>query len=445
MKGKAARLVALLAWTLLSCPAPAEEVRDVTVKVFPPEAEVRAFLPGSPPAEGDGVSNGGNFQVREILSLPLRLSAPGYATQDLKANLLKDLAVSPGQWIFEYELVPIGLPSQIRHEFRRHPARSYGGAFVILAGLGGLGVWVKRRARFDTDRAESARLMAEFQTSAALEKLDEVTPEVVGRVIDSYQILSLLGEGGFAKVYKARHVDYDDLFALKMLRPDVLDRGIGDRVEREMTIGRDLIHPNLVRTFGFGTFRESPYLVLEFVSGQTLDDKLSTERLPIPSVLAILKALAHGLEYAHQKGVIHRDLKPANIFLTAEGGVKILDFGVAKILDTQQRLTLTGQALGTPYYMSPEQARGQAGVGSDIYALGVIAFEMLTGLLPFDGESAIEVLTAHTFADAPAVRKFNPEVSESFEELLLTMMAKLPQQRPESMSVVLERLEQVRV
>ncbi len=429
-------------WLLfLVTPGWTQTSSDVTVNVFPPEAEIRAYFPNSP-GVGDGVANGGTFQV-QVAEFHLRISAPGYETREVTVTLRKSDQVAPGKWSFEYELRPEGMPSAIRHEFRRHPVRSFGLSGVFLTGLAGAALWTRKKARVEAVEARAARDEAERQALATQEKLEQVDPNLIGKTIDDYRVLSLLGEGAFARVFKVEHLEYRDTFAMKLLRPELLDKSVGERVEREMTIGRTLVHPYLVRTFGFGTFRDAPYLVLEYVEGLTLDDRLAEGPLGVSGTLAIMKKLAEGLEYAHGKGVVHRDLKPANIFLTPKGGVKILDFGVAKILDTEQRLTLTGQALGTPHYMSPEQARGHAGVASDIYALGAIAFEMLTGSPPYDGDTALEVLTSHTFADIPSAREINSAIPESLDRLLETMLCKSPDERPANMGVVLERLRQV--
>lgn len=426
---------------LLLAPVLAQPSSDVTVTVFPPEAEVRAFLPSSPGA-GDGVANGGTFQV-QVAEFTLRLSAPGYETRDVTVTLRKADETAPGHWKYDFELRPEGAASIVRHEYRRHPLRSYGLTGLLLGGVFGAGLWTRKKARVDTVVAQSALKEIERQAQETQEHLDRVDPNLIGKSIDEYQVLSLLGEGAFARVFKVEHQQYRDIFALKLLRPELLDKNVGERVEREMSIGRDLVHPYLVRTFGFGTFREAPYLVLEYVEGTSLDERLAEGPMGLAEALSVLKKLSQGLEYAHAKGVVHRDLKPANIFLTPQAGVKILDFGIAKILDTEQRLTLTGQALGTPHYMSPEQARGLAGVASDIYALGAITFEMLTGAPPYDGDTALEVLTSHTFADIPSAREVRGEIPETLDQLLTEMLAKSPQDRPESMQLVLQRLEQV--
>lgn len=419
------------------------EVATVTLSVFPPEAKIQAFLPGSPPQEGDSIANGGAFKVRGVIAFPVRISAPGYVDKEVEVALVRARAVSPGEWQFHYDLEPQGLLSVVKHEFRRNPARSYGGLAVVVGILGSLTIVVRRRLTVDNTATLEALKVAEQDAASARERLLEVDPELVGRTIDSYEVLSLVGEGAFAKVYKVRHTQYKDIFAMKVLRAELLDQRVGDRVEREMAIGRDLIHPYLVRAFGFGSFREAPYLVLEFVEGTPLDERLAEGPLGLRETLRVIKKMAEGLRFAHDKGVVHRDLKPANLFLTPAGDVKILDFGVAKILGSEQRLTLTGQALGTPHYMSPEQARGRADVGSDIYALGAIAFEMLTGTPPYDGDTALEVLTAHTFSDVPSVKDIVPEVPEAFDRLLQDMLAKAPAERPQSMSDVLSRLEEI--
>ncbi len=445
MKGRSVTVRVLQALLLLalSGSAVAAETATVTISAFPPEAKIQAFLPGSPPQEGDTIANGGAFKVRGVIAFPVRISAPGYASKEVEVALVKVKALTPGVWEFHYDLEPQGLASVVKHEFRRYPGRSYGGLAVVVGILGGLATVVRRRLTVDSTATLQALRVAEREAADARERLLEVDPELVGRTIDSYEVLSLVGEGAFAKVYKVRHTEYKDIFAMKVLRAELLDQRVGDRVEREMAIGRDLIHPYLVRAFGFGTFRDAPYLVLEFVEGAPLDERLAEGPMGVRETLRILKKMAEGLRFAHDKGVVHRDLKPANLFLTPAGDVKILDFGVAKILGSEQRLTLTGQALGTPHYMSPEQARGLAGVGSDVYALAAIAFEMLTGTPPYDGDTALEVLTAHTFSDIPSAREQNPEVPEALDELLCDMLCKAPAGRPQSMAEVLTRLDEV--
>lgn len=432
---------AVLLWLVLAGSAPADQA-SVTIEAFPPETEVRVFLPGSPP-RGDVVANGSPFQVHNAISFPVRMSAPGYKGKEVEPALLRKNASASGVWRFSYELEPDGWLSLVAHEFRRYPLRSYSLLGLALALVAASAALLRRRLTSDTLLTREALKAAEREAAAARERLLEVDPELVGRTIDSYEVLSLLGEGAFAKVYKVRHTQYNDVFAMKILRAELLDRGVGERVEREMAIGRDLIHPYLVRAFGFGTFRDAPYLVLEYVEGRPLDERLAEGPMGLRETLRVVKKVAEGLVFAHEKGVVHRDLKPANLFLTPGDGVKILDFGVAKILDSEQRLTLTGQALGTPHYMSPEQARGMANVGSDIYALAAITFEMLTGGPPFDGETAMEVLTAHTFGDVPSARALDPHIPEALDALLKDMLAKSERDRPRSMAEVLRRLEEV--
>ncbi len=430
-------------WCLLSSVSTAQEVRSVVIQAFPPETEIRVFLPGSPPAEGDLIPNGGSFHADGQDQFPVRLTADGYAAKEINVLLTSKNQAAPGRWTFQYELVPSGLFSMVRHEFRRYPVRSYGSLGFLVVTLLGAGFGIRRKLFKGQFEETAARKAIEAEAETQRQQLDNLDPNIIGRVIDSYRITTLLGEGAYAKVYKAVHVEYGDTFVLKMLRPELLDDRVLERIEREMSIGRDLVHPHLVRTFGYGTFREAPYLVMEFVDGKTLDERYDDGPLPISEALDLTKQIAQGLEYAHAQGVVHRDLKPANLFITKTGRVKILDFGVAKILDDDRRLTLTGQALGTPHYMSPEQARGRASTASDVYALGAILFEMLTEVPPFEGETALEVITAHTFSGVPSPREIVSTVPEPLDRLVQDMLAKDPEDRPASMPEIIGRLEEV--
>lgn len=430
---------------LISTTLHGQENRSVVIEAFPPETEIRVFMPGSPPKDGDLIPNNTAFDATGSYEIPVRLSAPGYISQELNLGLLKANETAPGRWEFHYELIPRGLFSMVRHEFRRYPARSYGGLALATAVLLGAGIGVRRKVFQGQYVEQAARKAVEAEAETQRKKLDELDPNIIGRVIDSYRVTKLLGEGAYAKVYKAVHVDYGDTFVLKMLRPELLDDRVQERIEREMSIGRDLVHPHLVRTFGYGTFRDAPYLVMEFIDGMTLDERYDEGPLTIAEAIDLTKQIAQGLEYAHSQGVVHRDLKPANLFINQDGLVKILDFGVAKILDDERRLTLTGQALGTPHYMSPEQARGRASTASDVYALGTILFEMLTEVPPFEGETALEVITAHTFGGIPSPRELVSTVPEQLDALVQHMMAKEPDDRPASMPEILRRLEEVKL
>ncbi len=420
-----------------------EEVKKVSIHVFPPEAEIRIFPPGSPSGKGDPVRNGGTFQVRGVLTLPVRLSAAGYRSEEIQLKLLSASAERPGHWRFEYDLEPAGLLSLVKHEFRRHPRRSFG----ILTGLLALcGLILGRLLRTNLAWKRQAELesrIAKEEAQRAKDRLDEVDPNLEDRQIDGYRISHKLGEGATAVVYQATHCDFEDVVAIKFLRSEFKDAELMARLGQEIAIGKDLNHKNLVRLFGFGTFREAPYLVVEYVAGEPLEERVKRGPVDLLFAISVLAQACEGLEYAHARGIVHRDLKPANIFVTPDGTVKILDFGLAKLLDSEKRLTMTGQALGTPYYMSPEQSKGLATEASDIYSLGVIGFQMLTGQLPFDGDTVVAVVTAHFFSPVPSIRESNPSVPETLESLISSMLAKNPEERPASPLKILKELKEI--
>ena len=227
--------------------------------------------------------------------------------------------------------------------------------------------------------------------------------------------------------------------ALKLLKQESKDPEMLARTKREIEIGLELKHPNIVKMFAFGTYHGSPYLVTEFVPGRPLDKVLEEEG---PFTLArachIIEQLALGLEHAHSKGVVHRDLKPGNLFLTADDKLKILDFGLARILDSDQKLTKTGQALGTPIYMSPEQVRGRVSPASDFYALGIIFYELLIGEPPFGGESAMQILSAHAFQKPPKLSEKHPRIPEEISKLVDGLLIKRPEKRLQDPDVIIQ-------
>ncbi|RMD66929.1 serine/threonine protein kinase, partial [Candidatus Parcubacteria bacterium] len=222
-----------------------------------------------------------------------------------------------------------------------------------------------------------------------------------GQSIGRYHILEQVGQGGMATVYKAYDTRLERDVALKVIRrgafpPDDLDR-ILKRFEREAKSLARLSHPHIVKVLEYGEHEGSPYLVLEYLAGGTLKEQL-TRQIPWDEAAALLLPIARALHYAHQQGFIHRDIKPANILLTAEGQPLLSDFGIAKLLthEETQTLTGTGVSVGTPEYMSPEQGLGgEADARSDVYALGIVFYEMLTGRKPFQGETPMAVVVKH--------------------------------------------------
>ena len=279
----------------------------------------------------------------------------------------------------------------------------------------------------------------------------EIRP-TVGR----YEVLEELGQGAMGIVYKARDPKIDRLLAIKTIRfsdefeEDRLQE-IKDRFFREAQIAGKLSHPSIVAIYDVGEDFDLSYLVMEFVLGENLQKYCRKDSLlPLRKVLYILAEAAKALDYAHNQGVIHRDIKPANIMLLKDGEVKVTDFGIAKAVSDSK--TKSGVVLGTPNYMSPEQINGQELDGrSDIFSLGIVFFELLTGQLPFHGATLANLFYQITQAKHPSPRKINPKVPKPCEQILNGAMAKNPDRRFKSaaefakyLKAMIDKIDQLR-
>src|SRR5947209_688251 len=242
-----------------------------------------------------------------------------------------------------------------------------------------------------------------------------------------YRLVELLGQSGMAEVWSADDPELERRVALKLLAPDA-DRA---RFEREARAAAALAHPNITQLYDFGEADGRPYMVLEYLPGGTLEERLLPGK-PLPDADAerIATELAAGLAHAHERGLVHRDRKPANVLFHAEGRAKIADFGIAR-LDGGGTLTEAGTVLGTAAYISPEQAAGQpATPASDVYSFGVILFRMLTGRLPFEAEEPFELVTMHRDAPPPPVASYRPDAPPRLAQLADASLAKDPGARP---------------
>lgn len=249
-----------------------------------------------------------------------------------------------------------------------------------------------------------------------------------------YELEEKIGDGGMAAVYRGRDLRLNRVVAIKILHPHhAADLNFRKRFIHEAQSAANLRHPSIVDIYDEGEEDRQHYIVMEFVDGSDLKSMiLRYKQLPVQQVLQIAAAIADGLDAAHQLGMVHRDVKPQNILVTLDGTAKITDFGIAKSsLSTAQ--TDTGVTFGTADYISPEQARGQpATAQSDIYALGVTIYEALTGQLPFTGDTAVAVALQHVGSKPPPIRRHNPNVSASLEQLVMRSLAKNPAERPVS-------------
>jgi basic membrane protein A and related proteins len=259
-------------------------------------------------------------------------------------------------------------------------------------------------------------------------------PNYSGLIVGRYEIIDQLGFGGMAAVYLGRDTRLQRKVAIKfilteMFPPVKLDE-ILKRFEREAQILAGLSHPNIVQIYDFGEHDSVPYVVMEYLDGGTLRQRMD-KPLPYWQTAELLAPIANALAYAHREKIIHRDIKPANILLTSEGIPKISDFGIAKLLGIEQGVTLTGTGIGmgTPSYMAPEQWIGQSTPASDIYGLGVVLYQMLTGSLPFQADTPGELLMKVLNEPLPDLRAVAPELPVEVNRVIQTALSKQPEQR----------------
>lgn len=252
-----------------------------------------------------------------------------------------------------------------------------------------------------------------------------------GSTFGPYQILDPLGRGGMAAVYRAYEPGLDRQVALKVLPNEFLhDPGFAERFSREAKVVARLEHPNIIPIHNFGIEEQSktPWMAMRLIAGGALSSLMKKERIPAARVVVILHGVAEALDYAHAKGVVHRDVKPQNILLDDHGRVYLADFGIAKMVEGSSGLTQTGMISGTPQYMAPEQAMGgTVDNRADIYALGIVAYEMLTGRVPFAADTPVAVLMKHVQDPIPVPAP--TDVPEPIVRALFKALAKRPEER----------------
>src|SRR5262245_29585232 len=259
--------------------------------------------------------------------------------------------------------------------------------------------------------------------------------------LGQYQLIEAIGHGGMATVYKAHQETLDRFVAVKVLLSN-RDPQFAARFKREARAIAALQHHNILPIYDYGEQDGLLYFVMQYVdTGVTLHDMLGRPIAPIES-LRLTGHVLHALDYAHARNVVHRDIKPANILLPSPTWALLADFGIAKLLNDSQHLTMTGFIIGTAAYMAPEQAAGKPiDARTDLYSLGVVLYEMLTGQVPFDAETPMAMLTKHVYEPPPPPRTLNPALSPVVEAMLLRALEKDPGQRYQSAAEMSADLE----
>ncbi|HYO89362.1 MAG TPA: protein kinase, partial [Candidatus Limnocylindrales bacterium] len=258
---------------------------------------------------------------------------------------------------------------------------------------------------------------------------------MIGTRLGPYEIIEEIGKGGMATVFRAYQPSIGRYVAIKVIHRAIAtdDRAV-ERFQREARLIARLEHPHLLPVYDYDGTHEPPYIVMRYLEGGTLKDVLDKGGLPVVDASYLLRQLSSALDYAHRQGVIHRDIKPSNIMIDIDGNGFLMDFGIARLAASGEGLTQTGFAVGTPGYMSPEQGMGMDSIDhrADIYALGVMVYQMVTGQMPYSAETPLGIVMKHINEPVPSVRTVNPQLPELLDHALLRAMAKKPEDRFET-------------
>lgn len=265
-----------------------------------------------------------------------------------------------------------------------------------------------------------------------------------GENVGPYTILEQLGQGGMATVFKAYHAALDRNVAIKALHPAFMqDPQFLERFQREARVVANLDHPNIVPVFDYSDHGGQTYLVMKYIEGETLKAVLDRGWPSKEEIIRIIRAVGSALAYAHEMGVLHRDVKPSNILLTKEGGVFLADFGLARMAEAGQSTLSGDQLLGTPHYISPEQARGEQDLdeGTDIYSLGIVLYQLAVGRVPYSSDTPFSIIHDHIYTPLPLPSSLNPQIPEQLEQVLLKALAKDRSDRFTSVSDLVKAFE----
>jgi hypothetical protein len=351
----------------------------------------------------------------------VRLSAEGHDDLVKEIDLVNQPVTFHGVLSLSRPAAPVSEVPKPQTEPGSVPRWLVYGAILLIAVAGSLWLWASSRS---LPRPEPIGPPTQLTGATGAGSYEDFPVE-----FGDYLLIRRIGKGGMATVYEAER--RGERFALKRpLAGHLADPRFLERFVREADLGRALHHPNIIRIFDRGQVGNVPYFVMELVEGETLRDRLDREgRLDPRYAASITARVAEALDYAHHKGVIHRDLKPSNIMLERSGGVKVMDYGIARAQHLEA-MTATGGFIGTPQYAAPEAVDALTEPRSDLYSLGVVFFEMLTGSLPFRGENGVAVLHGHCVLPPPAPSSLNAEVPEALDRIVLQLLSKEPSDRP---------------
>ena len=265
-----------------------------------------------------------------------------------------------------------------------------------------------------------------------------------GENVGPYRVVEQLGSGGMATVYKGYQPSLDRYVAIKVMHP--MFKGnpqFFERFKREARIVAKLEHPNIIPIHDFNEHKGEAYLVMRYVEGDTLKPHMEGQPMPSDEVLRVIRPVCSALNYAHSQGVLHRDIKPSNIMVTTDGSIFVTDFGLARMVEAGESTLSQDMMVGTPQYISPEQAQGVKDLDgrTDIYSLGVVLYEMLTGRVPFSADTPFATVHDHIYTPLPPPSSVNPNINPAVERMLLKALAKNPEDRYPTAKDLFEAVE----
>jgi eukaryotic-like serine/threonine-protein kinase len=395
--------------------------RDVSAKIASIDAETR----GSAMVFGKIVREDAAFRGEQGPAQSGRAKAAYAPTESRFPDLpeLPPLPTLPSPAQRPGHAAPVGREGPTAAPPRRAPPARTGKSDATFAAVS--------RAAGRPPRAPARVEKSDANLTGVPASREEIKPGNL--VAKRYQIQEKLGEGGMAVVYKATDLELNEVIALKVFTAGAEDAQLLARFKRELTLSRQLVHPNIVRLYDIGTHHGHKFITMELLTGTDLHARMKVRLEPVRAIHYLVEACA-GLNAVHERGVVHRDIKPSNFFVTTEDVLKVMDFGIAKGEALAERLTISGFLAGTPLYMSPDQINHFGSVThlSDLYSLGVVAYELFTGSVPFYHNEMGTLLMMHLSQPPEPPRAKNPQIPDELESIILQLLEKDPARRIQS-------------